>query len=292
MLRRSAPEPWGGETRGSETWGVRAPRLPADPRGPRRWPSGGGPPVDVGGATDRGRVRSHNEDSFAVLPVGDSCGELLLVVADGLGGASGGEVASRLAVEALTAAMTRPREGRGSPAAALRRGFERAEAAVRAAARERAELEGLGTTLTAAVVSWPHLWLAHAGDSRAYLSRGGRLHRLTRDHTMAERMREEGLLSPGEPVARLESMLWNAVGGGTEGLEIEQARERLEPGDGLLLCSDGLTRHLSDEELARRLARDLPAAELCDRLVRAANAAGGEDNVTVVLARVGATPPS
>jgi protein phosphatase len=118
------------------------------------------------------------------------------------------------------------------------------------------------------------------------------MHRLTRDHTLAEKMREDGMVPPGQPVGRLESMLWNAIGASTEELQIEQRRERLHPGDALLLCSDGLTRHLADEELARRAARELASGDLCDDLVRAANRAGGEDNITVIVARVGATPPS
>ena len=294
MLRRSAPEPRrpaaASERRRGWLAGWRAPDAIAPPP---LWPAAaGGPPLDVGGASDRGRSRPNNEDSYAVLPLGGSPGGLLLVVADGLGGAQGGEVASHLAVEALGEAMTAHEAGREDPAAALRRGFERAAAAVRRAALDRSELEGLGTTMTAAVVRWPHLWLAHAGDSRAYLWRGGAMHRLTRDHTLAERMREDGLLPAGEPVGRLESMLWNAIGGSTEELQVEQRRERLYPGDGLLLCSDGLTRHLSDEELARRAGRELASGDLCDDLVRAAHRAGGEANITVIGARVGGAPPS
>jgi serine/threonine protein phosphatase PrpC len=289
MLRRSAPDAPRGERWG---WPGAAKAPPADAGAVSRWPATSGPPLDVGGASDRGRVRSNNEDSFVVLPVGPSSSELLLVVADGLGGASGGEVASRLAVEAIAETLSGPRSGGESPADALRRAFVHADTAVREAARDDAELEGLGTTLTAALVRWPHVWMAHVGDSRAYLWRDGRMHRLTRDHTMAERMREEGLVAAREPVGRLESMLWNAIGGSTEELEVEQRRERLYPGDGLLLCSDGLTRHLADEELARRASRDLAAGDLCDDLVRAANGAGGEDNVTAVFVRVGAHAPS
>jgi len=288
MLRRSAPDAPRGE-RWAWPGAAKAPRAGVDSLS--RWPATIGPPLDVGAASDRGRVRSNNEDSFVVLPVGPSSSELLLVVADGLGGASGGEVASRLAVEAVANTLSSPR-ARETPADALRRAFVHADTAVREAAQNDAALEGLGTTLTAALVRWPHVWMAHVGDSRAYLLRDGRMHRLTRDHTMAERMREEGLVASQEPVGRLESMLWNAIGGSTEELEVEQRRERLYAGDGLLLCSDGLTRHLADEELARRAGRDLAAGDLCDDLVRAANGAGGEDNVTAVFVRVGAQAPS
>lgn len=289
MLRRFAPDASRAERWG---WPGAAQARPATSDRVSGWPATSLPPLDVGGASDRGRVRSNNEDSYAVLPVGTDASELLLVVADGLGGASGGEVASRLAVEAIADTLSGPRSGRETPADTLRRGFEHADAAVRRAAREDADLDGLGTTLTAALVRWPHVWMAHVGDSRAYLWRDGRMHRLTRDHTMAERMREEGLLASEEPARRLESMLWNAIGGSTEELEVEQRRERLYPGDGLLLCSDGLTRHLADEELARRAGRPLAAGDLCNDLLRAANGAGGEDNVTAVFLRVGARAPS
>ena len=288
MLRRSAPDAPRGE-RWPWPGAAKAPRASVDSLS--RWPATTGPALDVGAASDRGRVRSNNEDSFVVLPVGPSSSELLLVVADGLGGASGGEVASRLAVEAVADTLSGPRD-RETPADALRRAFVHADTAVREAAQNDAALEGQGTTLTAALVRWPHVWMAHVGDTRAYLLRDGRMHRLTRDHTMAERMREEGLVAPQEPVGRLESMLWNAIGGSTEELEVEQRRERLYAGDGLRLCSDGLTRHLADEELARRAGRDRTAGELCDDLVRAANGAGGEDNVTAVFVRVGAQAPS
>jgi protein phosphatase len=240
----------------------------------------------VGGASDRGRRRSNNEDSYAVLPLSTAPGGMLLAVADGLGGAEGGEVASHLAVEALAGELEQPTTGLDDPGRALRRAVDRASQAVERVGIERDDLSGLGTTLTAAFVRMPNLWLAHVGDSRAYLWRGGRLQRLTRDHTVAERMREEGLVDEEWSVRGLESMLWNALGGGSEGVQIDERQERLYPGDGLLLCSDGLTRHLSDDELERRVGRGLSAGDLCDDLVRAANRAGGEDNITVVFARV------
>jgi protein phosphatase len=324
MLRRSAPEArtlrgrlaaWrggSGERRGEGGAGPTSSAWPAD-----RWSRRPAerPPLDLGGASDRGRRRLENEDSYAVVPLHGATGAhtvtgsgaTLLVVADGVGGSAGGEVASHLAVESVVDGLTRsphrgsargeapndtaPR-GDGDPGRALRRAVERAARSVVRVAREREDLRGLGTTLTAAVLRYPYLWLAHVGDSRAYLWRDGGLYRLTRDHTVAQRLREEGALAPGEGMGRLESVLWNAIGGSSDEVQIEERQERLHPGDGLLLCSDGLTRHLSDDELARRIARGLAAGELCDDLVRAANRAGGEDNITVVFARVGAQAPS
>lgn len=245
--------------------------------------------LDTWGVTDRGRHRAQNEDAFAVVPLPGRDG-VLLVVADGLGGAHGGEEASRIAVDVVCQQLTRralPSDQ--SPPLALRAAIETAGEALDETARLRPELARFGTTLTAALVSWPDLWVAHVGDSRAYLWRDGRLERLTRDHTMAERLREEGLVPSRHKVPSWESVLWNALGP-TDEAEIEERHERLEPGDRLLLCSDGLTRHLRDDELRKRLARRAGPRQLCEELVAAANRAGGEDNVTVVLASAGAPP--
>ncbi len=256
----------------------RAPQAP-------EWPELPSTALDAWGASDRGHQRAKNEDSFAVTPL-RGANATLLVVADGLGGAHGGEVASRAAVDAVLDELG----ARALPAdrtlrLALRRAFERAGEELDELARRRPELATFGTTLTAALVSWPDLWVAHVGDSRAYLWRGGRLERLTRDHTMAERLREEGLVGKQQSVPSWESILWNALGPSGDAVQVEERHERLQTGDRLLLCSDGLTRHLRDDELARLLGERTAARELCDELVAAANRAGGEDNVTAVVAR-------
>jgi protein phosphatase len=244
---------------------------------------------DAAGATDRGKQRARNEDAFAVAPLVGRDG-LLLVVCDGLGGAHGGEVASRIAVDVVVDELARrPLPADRTLRLALRRAVERASQALDEAAKARPELATFGTTLTAALMAWPELWIAHVGDSRAYLSRGGRLERLTRDHTMAERLREEGLIGRRQKVPSWESVLWNALGPSGEEAQLEERHERLEPGDRLLLCSDGLTRHLQDDELAKRLAQRTGSQELSDELVAAANRAGGEDNITAVVARAPAT---
>jgi len=245
---------------------------------------------DAAGATDRGRHRAKNEDCCAVEPLQGRDG-LLLVVADGLGGAHGGEVASRIAVDVVVDELARrPLPADRTLRLAMRRAVERAGRALDETARAKPELATFGTTLTAALIVWPEAWIAHVGDSRAYLWRDGRLDQLTRDHTMAERMREEGIVGRRQRLPNWESVLWNALGPSGDEPQLEERHERLEPGDRLLLCSDGLTRHLRNDDLAKQLARRTPARELCEELVAAANAAGGEDNITVVIAR--ATPPS
>lgn len=145
----------------------------------------------------------------------------------------------------------------------------------------------MGTTLTAAFMRFPTLYVAHVGDSRGYLLRGDKLYQLTHDHTMAERLRTEigARIDPDSP---WNHVLWNALGGGVEAeLAPEVQRLDLEIGDSILLCSDGLTKHVEDESIARVLADAEDAQSACDTLVDAANAAGGTDNITVVIGRCG-----
>jgi protein phosphatase len=248
------------------------------------------PACDAWGATDRGLRRHNNEDAFTVTPLEHLPGALLLAVADGVGGARGGEVASQLAIDQLVGSVAGLSvAGDETPAMALRKAVQRAGIALQQVARQRRDLSDLGTTLTACLVLWPQLWVAHVGDSRAYLCRGGTVRRLTRDHTMGQRLRDEGVLRPEDPGGRWESVLWNALGGSPrEAPQVEERYELLRPGDSLLLCSDGLTRHLGDDELARRVAAGGRSARAISQdLVAAANRAGGLDNVTAVVARLG-----
>jgi protein phosphatase len=255
-------------------------------------PSTWGDPATAGaliatGHTDRGRRRENNEDCFAVAPLADDVGTLL-VVADGLGGAEGGEVASRTAVDTLIAELTRQAlPADTTPRARLKQAVEHANEALREVAQRRPELQELGTTVTAALVIGNDLWVAHVGDSRAYRWRSGQLEQLTRDHTMAQKLRDEGLVQPQQRVPNWESVLWNALGPSGEPPQVEERHERLAPGDGLLLCSDGLTRHLADAELRRALARRAEPRDISRRLVDEANRAGGEDNITAIVAQVG-----
>ena len=144
----------------------------------------------------------------------------------------------------------------------------------------------MGTTLTMAYVVWPRLYVVHAGDSRCYLFRGGRLEQITTDHTMAQQLVERGVLTPEEAQeSRLSHVLWNCLGGNSHELQPEVHKAGLTLGDTLLLCTDGLTGPLRDQDLIETLQHDLPAQETCQRLVSAANSAGGPDNITVVVAR-------
>ena len=250
--------------------------------------------LSASGRTDAGRVRGHNEDSFEI----DREHELY-VVADGMGGHSHGEVASRMAVEAIRGFVS---EAEGEKEATwpfaydphLQRHSNVLKAAVRlahdqvlSAIRRDGNLYGMGTTVVACLVREGTAAVAHVGDSRAYRLHGAELERLTEDHTWVNEQVVAGFLS--EEQARdhpLKNVVTRALGGDSE-VRIELSEVEIEPGDTLLLCSDGLTTMLDDPEIERHLEGvkngDLDAA--CDALVEEANTRGGHDNVTVVLVK-------
>lgn len=247
------------------------------------------------GLSDIGRARLRNEDSFVVR-----AGAGIAVIADGMGGHPGGDLASRLASREAMHALTRepgthgePREADPVAAALAERvaeAVEAAHAAVRARIAEDPTLEGMGTTLTAFLPDAPTgaYAIGHVGDSRAYRLRGGRLLQLTRDETWVQDRVDEGQLTLEQarrhPYGHL---LTNCVGLETPP-EPQVVTGHAEPGDLYLLCTDGLVGMLDDETIAEILTeRPHPTpATLARGLVDAANAAGGRDNITVALVRV------
>ena len=249
--------------------------------------------IEIGARTDVGQIRSNNEDSYRVLaPLN------LFVVSDGMGGESHGEVASVLAVEIVA---THCREASnnvaapfyGEPRPILSEKTNRLASAVhlanrkiREAAQEDAARRGMGATILAAWVDWPRLSLVHVGDSRAYLLRGGVLEQLTSDHSLVAEQVRRGLLTPQQADAsEMQSVLIRALGTDAE-VEIDADEHVLVDGDILLLCSDGLTRMVTDPEIASTLLTHSNAQAAADRLIELANEYGGEDNVTVVVVRV------
>lgn len=287
--------------------GVRPSSQFFDPRTQARRPR-----LEAFGMSDRGRARERNEDQFligelerslliqqsSVGMTGTSLSEApqgsLFIVADGMGGYGHGEVASSVAVEALAryafALMPWLLRHEHATEAELERALEQALQHCHRAVQQTAQREGydrrMGTTLTLAYVTWPELHIAHAGDSRAYLLRGAELRRLTRDHTLAEQLLEAEALTPDEARrSRFRHVLVNAVGGSATSVRVDLCSLELAEGDVLLLCSDGLTTHVSDEILARQLGKRAPVEYTVRELVDAANAAGGSDNITVVAAR-------
>ena len=146
-------------------------------------------------------------------------------------------------------------------------------------------LRGMGSTLTAVRSFGRDLMVIHVGDSRAYLFRAGKLHRLTRDHTYVQLLVDTGQMSAGEAAtSRMRSVLTNVLGGSDERVQVDVDLMRLDDGDQLMLCSDGLTDHLDDAAIAETLATTGPAADACARLLQQALDGGGRDNVTVVVA--------
>jgi serine/threonine protein phosphatase PrpC len=228
----------------------------------------------VGAATDVGRVRDGNEDAYLV---DDAIG--LVAVADGMGGHRAGEVASATALEALRAAVSS-----GRP---LREAIEDANEAVHSKSLTDPSLHGMGTTLTAGTLAaGGTLIVGHVGDSRAYLLHDGELHRLTTDHSLVEELVRDGRLTVDEAAVHpLRSRITRALGVDAS-VEVDIAPVELTPGDRLLLCSDGLTGMVQPDEIAAALRREDDPTRAAIALVDAANAAGGEDNITVVVVAV------
>lgn len=267
--------------------------------------------VEVAGRTDPGKVRPSNEDHFLAvrryrgrqvlatsLPV-----ELLqsvddhayvLVVADGMGGRAFGEIASMLAI--LTGWALGGDEVKwtvkvnADEEAEFRRKAEVAYGMVNQAlhhqARENPRLAGMGTTLTIAYTTGDELFVTHAGDSRAYLLRGGALTRLTRDHNLAQLLIDTGVALPDSPEARhTRHVLTNVLGGPDAGIDVDVNRYRLADGDTLLLCTDGLNDRVADDEIARTLDAAPTPDDACRALIDLALDRGGRDNITAVVAR-------
>src|SRR5262249_5001035 len=143
----------------------------------------------------------------------------------------------------------------------------------------------MGTTLTMAYLLWPRLYVVHAGDSRCYLLREDRLHQITTDHTLAQQMVERGVLQPAEAQdSNWSHVLWNCIGGGSRELSVEVHKATLRLGDSLLLCTDGLTQCVPNEQIRDLLREPASAEQVCRHLLHAAHEKGSPDNVTVVVA--------
>jgi protein phosphatase len=267
--------------------------------------------IDVGGLSHPGKVRASNEDHFIVTRIGRYLETVLtslpsgevperaeeagyaMIVADGMGGHAGGELASRMAISGLVKLVLampdwifRLDETVASDATQRsKRRFRNLNALLIERGRQDQAVRGMGTTLTAARTMGRHLQVVHVGDSRAYLLRDARLLRLTRDHTYVQLLVDSGQLSQEEAAdCGLRHVLVNALGGIGEDVEVDVDQLTLISGDRLLLCSDGLTDLVDDDTIRQVLIDCRKSAEACRRLVDLALAAGGADNVTVVIA--------
>jgi PPM family protein phosphatase len=237
-------------------------------------------------ALDTGRARSNNEDA---VRIDESIA--LAVLADGMGGYNAGEVASAMAVDHVCKDIARwlaeplgPRS-EAEVSNALMAAAQHANRAVYDAAQGRAEYAGMGTTLVAALFNEDRVWVGHIGDSRAYRLRGGRLEQLSRDHSLLQEQIDAGLLTPEEAVYSLNRNLVTRAVGVEPEVELEVVGHDLRDGDTVLLCSDGLSDMLPDAAIAQVMRASDKLALTGQALIAAANAAGGRDNISVVLVR-------
>jgi serine/threonine protein phosphatase PrpC len=225
--------------------------------------------------SDAGRTRRRNEDAYVVDPP-------LFAVADGMGGAQAGEVASQLA-----AAVLRESTGKdGDPEGRIVALIQEANRQIYERARSDAQASGMGTTVTAAMLADEQVAIGHVGDSRAYRVRGGELEQLTEDHSLVADLMRSGRLTPEEAETHPQRSVITRALGTDPDVDVDTSAVDAEPGDIFLLCSDGLTTMVGDEEILRALAEREALEDAARALVRAANRRGGEDNITIVLFQV------
>lgn len=240
----------------------------------------------VNGKTDVGRERQKNEDSFIIIDHDKGIG--LFAVADGMGGHRGGEVASGLAVEMLKdlyhkheAEILESFPGRGKDL--ITKMFFQVNEKIWQESLIRSELEGMGTTLTAAFLFNEHLMIGHVGDSRAYQIRAEGIWQLTEDHTYVQKLIKEKKILPGEEENHPQRNLLTRALGTNRTVEVDAYLYPLIKGDFILLCTDGLTRTISDEEIKDLVLLANSPGQAVDELIKGANKRGGPDNVTALL---------
>jgi serine/threonine protein phosphatase PrpC len=234
--------------------------------------------------TDTGRQRRANEDSLLARSP-------LFVVADGMGGAQAGEVASRIAIESFQPGLP----DASQPELALADLARAANTRIHELSHANAEQAGMGTTLTAVYVGEQEVAIAHVGDSRAYCLRDGELQRLTDDHSLVDELMRQGRLTPEEAVEHPQRSVITRALGPESMVEVDTRSVRARPGDVYLLCSDGLTTMIGEGQIAEVLLAHPRLRDAGEALIAAANEAGGRDNITVLLLRledvqVGQTP--
>lgn len=253
--------------------------------------------IASGGVTDLGRVRTNNEDCYQIVEP-----QQLFVLSDGMGGEAHGEIASAMAVETVVKHCL---DMEANPAAQTIGEIEpkwsartkRLSTAVHLAnrnifksAEEHPDQHGMGATLTAVWIDGTKLSVAHVGDSRAYLLRGGSLLQLTRDHSLVAEQVRRGILTAAEAeTSDMQSVLLRALGAQEE-IEVDAEEHTLFPRDELLLCSDGLTRVVTEPEIAGTLQAETDPTRAAAKLVELANERGGPDNITVIVVRLEKEP--
>ena len=284
------------------------------PAGSQPSPSSGGDVVvRVFGRTDVGQMREHNEDAFVVADLTRGNATLqpevrshsvgargsLFMVADGMGGAAAGEIASAMAIEGVLREVTESLSTTEPPtedafATAIKRATATANAEIHAFAIEHPEFRGMGTTATVAGVLGDTVYLAQVGDSRAYLVRGGVAAQITKDQSLMQKLVEAGELTQEEAEqSERRNIILQALGP-EPNIKVDLTAQQLRRGDVLVLCSDGLSGQVRTEDIARVVTDEQDLMAACKRLIDMANEAGGPDNITVIAARFegdGLLPP-
>jgi len=260
--------------------------------------------VSVFGKSDLGRTREHNEDTFLVADLSIQNASLqpevrnhavgpkgsLFMVADGMGGAVAGELASQMATDVIyrhlsTVWATDGETSQDRFAYRMKEALELANHRIFEYAREHPELRGMGTTATVAGVLGDGLWLAQIGDSRAYLARGGEVIQLTKDQSLMQRLVDAGELTQDEADhSERRNIILQALGPDPR-VKVDLTHQKLRRGDTLVICSDGLSSQVRREEIGELIETSNGLADLCDALIDLANGRGGPDNITVVVAR-------
>lgn len=255
-------------------------------------PAAAGLSLEYAGASDTGRQRQNNEDA---LLIDAEAG--LAVLADGMGGYNAGEIASQMAVDRIGSLLLPWLHGPGRQAAAdevaqrLRAAIAEANQAILHAAQQHAAWAGMGTTVVVAVLRPEGVQLGHVGDSRAYRWGAEGLRPLSRDHSLLQEQLDAGLIRPDQARDAAHRNLVTRALGVAPAVEADLAWHPLRPGEGLLLCSDGLSDMLDDPEIEALLPAAGEALPACAaRLIDAANAAGGRDNISLVMIRVAGAP--
>lgn len=239
--------------------------------------------IEVGNLTDIGKKRKHNEDYYGFFRLGED--EFLAIVADGMGGHASGEIASRMAVEIIQEVYSKERAEQ-EVLDSLKSAFEVANFSILQKSLEQDQLNGMGTTATVLVIKEDQTFVGHMGDSRAYLFRDGAVNQLTKDHSMVNRMVEQGLLSKEEAEHHPQrNVIYKALG-----VNRDADLELIGPlpvylNDIFLLCSDGLTNLVTDEEMLKIVKKESPQ-KACEKLIQLANKRGGDDNITVQILKM------
>ncbi|MGZ8201603.1 MAG: Stp1/IreP family PP2C-type Ser/Thr phosphatase [Methylosarcina sp.] len=240
---------------------------------------------EIGSISDTGRIRSNNQDNIGIINFSDSK-NLLAIVADGMGGHQGGEVASRIAVETIQKEFSK-RLDQHNGFLALKKVFQKANNVIFQLARQSPELAGMGTTLVAMVLLNGRVYYANTGDSRLYWIRAGQWRQLSQDHTLVNEMVHRGLLEPEAAKTHPDKhVISRAVGTHAKiQVDVPELPLSIEIGDSFLLCSDGLYDLVEESEMVELIGENT-SQQACQQLVDLANSRGGYDNISIIIIKI------